>query len=112
MIIPRRRKAEVGLLFSQYKDGAVGMADLDQFKRFGPAATPAVTIQVFPDFEETKDLSLLLVHFKPSDMSREDALRLVQCLLQVYRAQTDWVQCFNETPMAFDVNSFLEHCPG
>jgi hypothetical protein len=109
MVLPL--KTDKGLLtyFSQFSGPNFGLVELEKFKNFGASAEPYVWLQTFQDFEETKKISLLLIHFRIQEVNRDSALNLVEILLRLYcSSKSSWAQRFNENPSFFDFSEYLE----
>lgn len=109
MIVPSITNSGSWMYFSQCDGHNFGLVELQKFKGFGPAAEPSMWLQLFDDFENSKNISLILIHFKTQELSRESSLSLTEALIRLYcSSKSDWPRRFNENPSNFDFNEFVE----
>ena len=71
------------------------------------AAQPLLTISVFDDFAETKDLALLRCDIINRGIEDDEGYKLCQNLIKDYLEFED-VNMFNNKPGAFDVDAFVK----
>lgn len=109
MVLPLKTDKGLITYFSQCDGPNFGLVELEKFRNFGPSAEASVWLQSFLDFEETKKITLLLIHFRIHEVNRNSALNLAETLLRLYcSSKSNWAQRFNENPSSFDFSEYLE----
>ncbi len=85
----------------------IGISPLVEFKLHGSATKPAIVIQIFDELL-SKNLSLILIHFANSSLSRDQVERLLKTDISIYSKRHHWIQVLNETPEQFNYSSYIE----
>jgi len=93
---------------STLDDFLVGVVSLEDYQKYGSGCQPAITIQVFRDLVEPKNLGLILLDFKSAFVNREQSESICKSIVSLYASAPCWPQQFNETPSQFNYASFLE----
>lgn len=113
MVIPLQRgQSSIENYFIQHSSTPdnflIGVVSLEDYQKYGSGCQPAITIQVFRDLIESKNLGLILLDFKSTFVNREQSEIICKSIVSLYASATSWPQQFNETPGQFNYNSFLE----
>ena len=83
------------------------LALLEDYKMNPAAAQPILTVSVFDDLAETKDVVLLRCDIINRGIEDDEGYKLCQNLINDY-LEFEGVHMFNKNPDAFDVDEFVK----
>ena len=95
------------MVVSQFQEPSYFLlAFLEDYKMDPAAAQPLITISVFDDLVETKDVVLLRCDIINKGIEDDEGYKICQNLIKDY-LDGDAVQMFNTKPDAFNIDEFV-----
>ena len=96
------------MVVSQFQEPSYFLlAFLEDYKMDPAAAQPLITISVFDDLVETKDVVLLRCDIINKGIEDDEGYKICQNLIKDY-LDGDAVQMFNTKPDAFNIDEFVK----
>eukprot|EP00545_Synedropsis_sp_CCMP1620_P007941 CAMPEP_0119015512 /NCGR_PEP_ID=MMETSP1176-20130426/11157_1 /TAXON_ID=265551 /ORGANISM="Synedropsis recta cf, Strain CCMP1620" /LENGTH=214 /DNA_ID=CAMNT_0006968811 /DNA_START=190 /DNA_END=834 /DNA_ORIENTATION=- len=98
------------MLVCQYQaDQHFLMAYLEDYKMDPARASPLLTFSLFPDYAEELDLTLVRTDVINNGVLDDEALKVVQGMLDAYRKDDEYenVRNFNKDPELFDIDDYI-----
>lgn len=97
-------------LYAEWQDNFCIFTFLDDYKRNPSAAEPYMSVALYPDFLDRKQLVLVRGDFS-GHLTKRDAAHLINLMRFFYFQEPKHLETFNRDPGAFDWNSFVASCP-
>ncbi len=96
------------MVVSQFQEPSYFLlAFLEDYKMDPAAAQPLITISVFDDLAETKDVVLLRCDIINKGIEDDEGYKICQNLIKDY-LDGDAVRMFNTKPDAFNIDEFVK----
>ena len=96
------------MVVSQFQEPSYFLlAFLEDYKMDPAAAQPLITLSVFDDLVETKDVVLLRCDIINKGIEDDEGYKICQNLIKDY-LDGDAVQMFNTKPDAFNIDEFVK----
>ena len=96
------------MVVSQFQEPSYFLlAFLEDYKMDPAAAQPLITISVFDDLAETKDVVLLRCDIINKGIEDDEGYKICQNLIKDY-LDGEAVQMFNTKPDAFNIDEFVK----
>ena len=71
------------------------------------SATPLLTMSVFDDYAESKDVALVRCDVLNKSIGEDEGARVMEQLLHHYVDEYEVVETFNQQPDAFDFDDYI-----
>ena len=86
------------------------LAFLEDYKMDPARAQPLITVSIFDDIAEDKDLMLVRCDIIAQGIGDDEGYNICKCLLDDYAEEEHFrnVHMFNKKPDAFDVDEFVK----
>ena len=86
------------------------LAFLEDYRMDPARAQPLLTISVFDDFVDSKDLALVRCDIIAQGIDEDEGYKICKLLISDYSEDEDFqnVHMFNKKPDAFDVDEFVK----
>ena len=98
------------MLVSQYQNnGGFILTYLEEYRRSPDTASPWMSIMLYSDLEDTKDITLLRSDFT-ANVTKKENVAISKMIMDVYLADDlydGYVHTFNKEPSKFDFDKFL-----
>ena len=97
-------------LVAEWQDKFCIFTWLEDYRRDPSRAEPYLSVALFDDFLERKQLVLVRGDFS-GHLRKRDAAHILNLMRYYYFQEPKWVETFNRDPGAFDFTSFLASVP-
>jgi hypothetical protein len=97
-------------LLAEWQDKFCIFTFLDDYRRNPSAAEPYLSVALFDDLLDRKQLVLVRGDFS-GHLTKADATHLLNLMRYFYFQEPRWVETFNKDPATFDFNALLRECP-
>jgi len=98
-------------LVAQWVDNYCIFTYLEDYRRDPSTAEPYLSVAVYEDLVDRKQMVLVRGDFS-GHLRKRDAAHILNLMRYFYFQETRWVEMFNKDPSAFDFTSFLASVPG
>ena len=97
-------------LVAQWVDNYCIFTYLEDYRRDPSTAEPYLSVAVYEDLVDRKQMVLVRGDFS-GHLRKRDAAHILNLMRYFYFQETRWVEMFNKDPSAFDFTSFLASVP-
>jgi len=97
-------------LIAEWMDNYCIFTYLEDYKRDPSRAEPYLSVAVYDDFLERKQIALVRGDFS-GHLRKRDAAHLLNLMRYYYFQESKWVETFNRDPSNFDFTSYLASVP-
>lgn len=97
-------------LVAEWQDNFCIFTFLDDYKRNPSGAEPYLSVALYDDLLERKQLVLVRGDFS-GHLTKRDAAHMLNLMRVFYFQEPKWVETFNRDPREFDWTAFVAACP-
>jgi hypothetical protein len=97
-------------IVSEFQDNYCIFTFLDDYKKNPSTAEPYMSVAIYPDFLERKQLVLVRGDFS-GHLTKRDAAHILNLMRHFYIHEPKYLETFNRDPGSFDFAAFVRDCP-